>query len=222
MRTLWIVIPAKDEAATIADLVAEAAHYGTVLVVTSGPSDDTGPRAASAGAQVIYNGQSIAGKIVTGWQRALDNNATRVIVMDAGGSHRPSDIPRLLAAEADIVIGSRFVAGGQYHGRSWRRVCSQVMALLCNLAQPGKQVHDWSSGFRCYSVEAIGQLLAVHYKSDMHAWQIEVLGWARRLHLSVEEVPIQYTAGHSSLSWDGALRALNILLDILLRRWVVG
>lgn len=216
------MIPAKDEAKTIGRLVNEAAQYGTVLVVDDGSIDGTGFEAADAGAETVrhQNCQGIGPAIMTGWQMALDKGATRIVVMDAGGSHRPADIPVLMTGKADIVVGSRFISGGQYHGRWWRKACSQAMALLCNLSQSGKRLRDWSSGFRLYSAKAVRRLLVVRYEAKMHAWQIEVLAQARQLRLSTEEVPITYVAGQSSLSWSGVLEAIVVWLQILHHRQI--
>lgn len=231
MANLWIVIPAKDEADTIGRLVTEAAQYGTVLVVNDGSRDDTGPIAAKSGGLHLRHVSScgIGLSIMDGWRVALANGAEWILVMDAGGSHDPRDIPKFPAFAglngtrvAHIVIGSRFVPGGRYYGRWWRKACSRFMALLCNLSQSGKWLHDWSSGFRLYSAGAVRQLLAVRYQAKMHAWQIEVLGWARFLHLSIKETPITYVAGQSSLSWSGVLEAALVWLQILHHRQVTG
>jgi len=223
LANLWIVIPAKDEASTIGRLVTEAIQYGIVLVVDDGSRDDTRWEAAKAGALILHHAisQGIGPSIMDGWRLALDNGAERIMVLDAGGSHRPADIPALLASMADIVVGSRFVSGGRYHGRWWRKACSQLMALLCNLSQSGKRIRDWSSGFRLYSAGAVRQLLTVRYEARMHAWQIEVLGQARHMGLSIEEVPITYVAGQSSLSWGGVLEAIVVWLQILHHRQTV-
>ena len=224
MANLWIVIPARNETETIGWLVADASRFGTVLVIDDGSRDETRRKAANAGAVILHHASSwgIGPSIMDGWRLALDNGAERIVVMDAGGSHRPADIPVLLASKADIVVGSRFAPGGRYHGRPWRRVCSQIMALLCNLSQSGKWLHDWSSGFRVYSASAVRQLLAQRYEARMHVWQIEVLGWARFLHLSIEEAPITYVAGQSSLSLSGVREAAVVWLQNLHHRQVIG
>jgi len=212
----WIVIPAKNEADTIKWLVTEAIQYGEVLVVVDKDTNDgTVDKAVRAGAWVIYQReQGLGAAIRTGWREALARDADRVVVMDAGGSHSPSDIPSLIASHADIVIGSRFVHEGHYYGRPLRKLCSQTMAMLCNLAQPGQWIRDWTSGFRCYSAEAVRQLLYLPYKAIGHAWQIEALAWARILCLSIGEVPIDYIAGRSSLDLSKAWEAIKVWFSL--------
>ena len=224
MDKLWIIIPAKNEADNIAQLIINAAQYGTVIVVNDGSTDNTGQIAQEAGAWHIIDHEVCKGiglSVVDGWREALDSGAERIIVMDAGGSHRPIDIPILLASQADIVIGSRFVSGSKYYGRLWRRICSQIVALLCNIAQSGKWLHDWSSGFRLYSARAVRRLLAIRYEAKMHAWQIEVLGQARYMRLCIEEVPITYIAGRSSFSWASMLEIIITWLQILHHKGII-
>jgi len=199
MRTS-IVIPCYNEAETIGRLVADLMAYGRVIVVDDGSTDDTGQIAWDAGAAVITHRacKGIGPSIRDGFAHATD--AERIVVMDAGGSHSVSELPMLLDEDAEVVIGSRFVTGGRYiGGRQWRRLASKLAAFLCNFAQRGSRVRDWSSGFRVYSQKAVEAILGDHQQAQMHAWQIETLGLLRKLGLSIAEVPITYRAGRSSL-----------------------
>lgn len=242
MNSLWVVIPAKDEAETIGDLVRgvsavitwlwETISHPSVIVVDDGSKDGTGQEAQRAGAIVLYHEecQGIGPSIMDGWRKALDSGAQWILVIDAGGSHYSNDIFPLVYCIYDwdcytkplIAIGSRFVQSylpyPRYEGSRWRAICSRLMALLCNLSQRGKWISDWTSGFRLYSAGAVRQLLEIKYQAKMHGWQMEVLGWARYLHFAIGEVPIFYTAGHSSLSWSGVLEAFNVWMAIVHQR----
>lgn len=209
--SLAIVIPCHNEAETVGSLVRALSRKGRVIIVDDGSTDATMERAEDAGALVVRHNhcRGIARAIRTGWAAAGD--VDRVAVIDAGGSHDPTELSRLLAVDADLVIGSRFVFGGQYvGGHWWRRLGSRLAALACWLAQGGHRLHDWTSGYRIYSRRAIGLLQFRCYSATMHAWQIESLGWARRMGLTIAEVPISYRAGQSSMRWLTVREALVV------------
>jgi len=211
-----IVIPCLNEAKTIAPLVRSAAHFGDVVVVDDGSTDDTGQRAREAGATVIRHDRpkGIGPSIMDGWTATGDT--PRVVVMDAGGSHDVADLGRLLATKADIVIGSRFVQMGRYVGGSWwRRLGSRMAAAACNLVQPGPRIRDWTSGYRVYSRRAVRVLGSYSYTAKMHAWQMEVLGRARETGLSIQERPITYRAGRSSFKLFSVYEAVLAWLLIM-------
>lgn len=204
-------ITAKDEAATIAQLVYELQwNVSGVVVVNDGSRDDTGPLASLAGAQVLAHPYpwGIGPSLLHAWRVALDLGADRIVQMDAGGSHSVINLSKLLRSSADLVIGSRFVRGAHYEGRAWRAYCSRIAAIACNL-RTGASIRDWTSGYRVFTRSAIEQLIAQTYHARMHGWQIEVLGHALHLDLSIEEVPITYRAGESSFRWKHAKEALS-------------
>src|SRR5688500_16484607 len=122
---VWLVLPTYDEAENLEPLVAAARGVlpaeSRILVVDDNSSDGTGEladrlAAESAGLEVLHRREKegIGPAYVAGFHRALDGGARIVLQMDADFSHDPADIPRLLDAveRADLVIGSRYVAGG--------------------------------------------------------------------------------------------------------------
>lgn len=86
--------------------------------------------------------------------------------------------------------------------------------MACNALQ-GSHVHDWTSGYRLFTADALSRLLQYKYWQKMHAWQIAVLARAHALGLTVVEVPITYRAGRSSFNRKVALEAVNTWLDIM-------
>lgn len=223
MSDVVIVIPALNEVATIGMLVAAAKQFGSVIVVDDGSTDGTGRLAWAAGADVIRHAtrEGIGSSIRDGWRAALKCGAGRVVVMDAGGSHAAPEMPMLLREEADLVIGSRFVSQGLYLGGSWqRRLGTRLAGIACNLAQRGPWIRDWSSGYRVYSAQMVQKLLNLNYQARMHAWQIEVLARVRQLGMTVQEVPITYRAGRSSLTLGGIWEAVTVWL-LMLHHWQV-
>lgn len=212
-------ITAKNEVATIGPLVRQLVNQGLfVVAVDDGSSDGTGSAAADAGAHVLHHPVSrrIGPSLMEAWQFALERGCTRIVQIDAGGSHDPGEAALLLARldDADIVIGSRFVQGGRYLGGRWYRpLLSRVAASACNGKRFGTTIYDWTSGYRAFSERAARLLAAERYQALMHGWQIEVLATAFEKGLRVVEVPITYTAGESSFNRRVGMEALGVWVN---------
>lgn len=105
-----IVIPALNEAATIARVVEQVRDLGLPIVVDDGSSDDTGAIAKRAGADVVrhVSRRGYDGALNSGFLRASELDAAIVVTMDADGQHRAEMLPRFAAA---IDSGSDVAAG---------------------------------------------------------------------------------------------------------------
>ena len=125
---------------------------------------------------------------------SLKNPPKHIVTMDADYSHSPQTIPRLLeAAEkgCDLVIGSRYSAGGRIVG--WhvlRRVISRVANLIAS-TMVGMKVHDCTSGFRCYSKEYVESVIGCLH-SQTYEIQIETVKQAWTRGFSLVEIPIKF------------------------------
>ena len=113
---VYVVTPTYNERDNIQRLLerlAEVAPDARVLVVDDG-DDGTAEAAEALGAEVLrrQGKQGLASAYVQGMLLALERGATRVVQMDADLSHDPADVPRLVAASADLALGSRYVSGG--------------------------------------------------------------------------------------------------------------
>jgi glycosyltransferase involved in cell wall biosynthesis len=154
-----VVIPAMDEGASIGRVVAElreAAAWHEILVVDDGSRDDTGRRAADAGARVVrhpYN-KGNGAAVKTGIRNATGRF---VLIADADGQHRPADAARLVARldEYDLVVGARSSAS---QASVTRRAGN---ALLNGLAGylTGRRIPDLTSGFRAARRECLVEFL---------------------------------------------------------------
>lgn len=218
----FAVITTLNEEPTIGQLVRSLRGHGLqVVVVDDCSADDTAGAALRAGAVVIETVQrvGIGPALMMGWREALRRGATRLVQLDAGGSHDPAEAMQLLGvlelAAADVVVGSRFVPGARYDARTGRLrpVLSRVAALACNVAT-GARFHDWTSGCRAFTAEAARALRLHYYTAAMHGWQIEVLARANADGMRIVEAPITYTAGRSSFNWRVAHEASNSLLHV--------
>jgi glycosyltransferase involved in cell wall biosynthesis len=107
-----IVIPALNEAASIARVVGAARRWGDCIVVDDGSSDATAALAADAGAVVVRHAQNRGydGALNSGFARAVEERCDVIVTLDADGQHDPQLVARLLAAVAagaDVVVGER-------------------------------------------------------------------------------------------------------------------
>ena len=107
-----VVIPAFNEAATIARVVTDAAQHGDVIVVDDASTDETGTIAERVGASVIRNPKNLQydGSLGVGLEAALHKGYEFAVTMDADRQHDSSDIPKILQAleqGTDLVLGVR-------------------------------------------------------------------------------------------------------------------
>jgi 2-polyprenyl-6-methoxyphenol hydroxylase-like FAD-dependent oxidoreductase len=188
-----IVIPARDVAPTIADVVQHARLHGRVLVIDDGSVDDSAARAAAAGAEVIALGEH-RGRGATlrrGFQEAVRRGVERVVTLEGDGTHDPDDIPRLLKAATEaptcLIIGARadeIVA----EPSASRRMASFFLTWLT-----GASVTDPGSSFRVYPIA----LLAVDTgRTGGGVLQSALLLRATEQGFGLVEAPI--TPGHRS------------------------
>jgi dolichol-phosphate mannosyltransferase len=154
--------------------------------------------------------------------RALDDGAELVGQMDCDFSHQPRHLPALVAAaaSADLVIGSRYVAGGRLDPQwPWWRVALSAFAnriyIRCILGMP---VRDATSGFRIWRREALLALdPARHVRGEGYVFLVELAYLAWRAGLRIREVPIEFLereAGTSKMNLRIQLEAAWRVLDV--------
>jgi dolichol-phosphate mannosyltransferase len=206
---LVVCLPTYDERENLEPMVRAlgdvfAAHGldGRVLVIDDASPDGTGEIADGLAAglphvDVLHRPakQGLGPAYVAGFRRALSSGAELVLEMDCDFSHDPADVPRLVAAtgEADVALGSRYVAGGAV--RNWgpaRRVVSRAGCLYAQ-AVLGLGVRDSTSGFKCYRRRVLETIALERISSRGYAFQIETVYRALRAGFSVREVPIVFT-----------------------------
>ena len=164
---LAAIIPAYNEGLVIGSVVLQARqHADRVIVVDDGSSDRTAAIARLAGADVIEmpeNGGK-AKAMMAGFARARDLGYEVVVMLDGDGQHDPDEIPvvaaPVLAGEADLVIGSRFLNSGADIPR-YRVAGQKVLNGFTNLSTrvhggDGFSTTDSQSGFRALGRRAAG------------------------------------------------------------------
>ncbi len=218
---IHVVVPAFNEAATIGPVVREIrARYPAVVVVDDGSSDGTAGEARSAGATVLRHavnrGQGAA--LQTGIEYALAQGAPLIVTFDGDGQHRAEDIPALvapiLAGEAEIVLGSRFLGSAEAMPRARRLVLR--MAVLFTRLTSGLRVSDAHNGLRAFSRRAAQ---GIRITLDRMAHASELMDQIRRSGLPFVEVPVhlRYTA-YSRAKGQRGSGAVGIALQYLLGR----
>jgi 2-polyprenyl-6-methoxyphenol hydroxylase-like FAD-dependent oxidoreductase len=186
------VIPAFDEAPTLAEIVKRARRYGSVLVVDDGSADDTARVATAAGADVIrLDRRSGKGEALRrGFREGLARGVDRIVTLDADGQHDPDDIPCLLTAATEAP--DALVIGGRLHGDAaavvppGRLAALRVAGFFINWLT-GTFVADTQSGFRVYPAAL---LRAVTPRSGCFVLETEMLIRARAAGWRLVEVPV--------------------------------
>jgi dolichol-phosphate mannosyltransferase len=212
----WVVIPTYDEAGNVEAIArAVAGQLGPgdrILFVDDGSPDGTGEildrlATGSGEIEVLHRPvkDGLGGALVAGFRRALESGAGLVVQMDADFSHDPASLPDLIAAsrQADLVIGSRYVAGGGVQDwGAFRRVLSRGGSLY-SAAVLGLPQRDLTGGFKCWRAEALGRIDLDSVGSAGYSFQVELTWRAVRAGLTVVEVPIVFrerTEGRSKMS----------------------
>ncbi len=215
MTAALVIIPTYNERESLPrqlDAVLAAAPEVHVLVVDDGSPDGTGEWAQQRSDQdprihvlrrTAKNGLGAA--YLAGFAWGLERGYPLLCEMDADGSHRAVDLPALLArcADADLVIGSRWIPGGSVVNWPWhRRVLSVGANTYVRLAL-GISVHDATAGFRVYRADLLRELGLGGVASQGYCFQVDMAWRALRAGAQVAEVPITFVereAGQSKMS----------------------
>jgi dolichol-phosphate mannosyltransferase len=218
----WVVLPTYNEAENIEPLVRAvlgALPDARVLVVDDTSPDGTGAIADRLAAELetvqVLHRPAKAGlgrAYVSGFAHALAAGAGHVIEMDADFSHDPADLPRLLEAArggADVVVGSRYVAGGGIV--NWDLPRRAISRAGCGYARRvlGVPVRDLTGGFKCFRAEALQEIDYASVRSQGYAFQVELTFRALRHGLTVVELPIVFRERERGESKMSALIALE-------------
>ncbi|MEV6811128.1 glycosyltransferase family 2 protein [Micromonospora sp. NPDC051296] len=229
-KRLLVIIPALNEAGSIADVVGEIRGElpgVDVLVVDDGSTDRTAAVAVAAGARVArlpYN-LGVGGAMRLGYRYAYDHDYDVAVQIDADGQHDPRYLPKLvdLLDDYDLVIGARFAGEGEYAVRGPRRWAMGMLSMvLSGLA--GTTLTDTTSGFRAANRRMI-EMFARWYPAEYLGDTVETLVHAARRGYRIQQVPVamrRRMAGTPSHSPAKAMiylgRALAVLTLALIRR----
>ncbi len=228
MRAL-VIIPTYNEMENLADITAAvlAVPAGMdldVLVVDDNSPDGTGALADALARDnprihVLHRPgkEGLGPAYMAGFAWALARDYDRVLEMDADFSHDPAYIPDFLAASmrADVVAGTRYKDGVRVINWPMQRLLLSFFASIYARLATGMPFSDLTSGFKCFTREALKRLDFSLVRSSGYSFQIEVTFMAWKRGLAIEEVPIVFTdrkKGVTKMSANIVLEALLLVL----------
>jgi dolichol-phosphate mannosyltransferase len=234
MTRAVVCVPTYDERENIEPLVRALGEVldtsrDRVLVIDDGSPDGTGEIADRLAAELPWldvlhrtSKDGIGRAYLAGFARVLESDARLVLEMDCDFSHDPKDVPRLIAAcenDADLALGSRWVAGGGTV--NWglvRRFISRGGSLYARLVL-GVSIRDLTGGFKCFRRQVLETIDLEAIAARGYGFQIEGTYRALRAGFRVVEIPITFVdrrVGESKMS--GAI-VLEAMRQVPVLRW---
>lgn len=203
MRTL-VIIPTYNERENLglmATRVLDSVPYAELLIVDDNSPDGTGALADQLASfqprlHVLHRPakQGLGAAYQAGFRWGLDRGYEVLVEMDGDGSHQPEQLPRLLDAlkDADLAVGSRWVAGGEIENWPLRRMLLSRAGSLYARIVLGLPFHDITGGYRAFRASALETIGLNGVDSQGYCFQIDMLWHAHRAKLRVVEVPITF------------------------------
>jgi len=199
-----VIVPTYDERENLPLIAARlraALPEAHLLVADDNSPDGTGAIAddLAAGDDHVHvmhrqSKEGLGAAYLAGFDWALENGFDVVVEMDADGSHQPEQLHRLLAAlrDADLVLGSRWVAGGSVVNWPKSREALSRGGSLYTRMMLGVPMRDATGGYRAFRADTLRKLDLTGVESAGYCFQVE-LGWrAVRAGMRVREVPIEF------------------------------
>ena len=235
MSNIIVVIPTYNEANNLPAITSELLTLNVedlgILVVDDGSPDGTGQIADDLakrypGRFYVIHRQGKLGlgtAYIQGFTWALEHGANYVIQMDADFSHSPNYIPQFIEQikNYEVVVGSRYVAGGQLDERwGWGRwflswwANSIWIRIILNL-----RTKDATAGFKCWRRSALERIGLERIRSNGYVFQVEMCYIAEKLGFRIKEIPIYFEdrrIGQSKMSVPVKLEAAMRVFEI---RW---
>ena len=208
----FVVIPTyneKDNVRTLTSAVLAQHSDIHILFVDDNSPDGTG---AIIDEMVAENGRvhvlhrsgklGLGSAYREGFKAALAMDADYLVEMDADFSHDPATLPLFLSAikESDLVIGSRYLNGVSVVNWPIRRLILSYFASVYTRWVTGLQVHDCTSGFKCFRRSTIEAIDLSRVKSDGYSFQIEMNYRCMEKGFRITEIPIIFIDRHSGTS----------------------
>ena len=214
-------LPTYDERENLERMVGALCELGVaVLVIDDNSPDGTGELADRLAAELDHvevlhreRKEGLGPAYLAGFRRVLDGDAELIVQIDCDFSHDPADLPRLVeaAGNADLVLGSRYVAGGSVQNWGFvRRLVSAGGSLYARILL-GVGIRDLTGGFKCFRRAVLETIDHDAVSSRGYAFQIETTYRALRDGFRVVEVPIAFVdreRGGSKMSRAIVLEAI--------------
>lgn len=219
-----VILPTYNEIESLSEVVGRlrsSAPEADILVVDDASPDGTGELADLLSSRISQvhvlhrtAKQGLGPAYIAGFEEAVAHGYGVIVQSDADGSHRPEDLPRMLAAlaDADVVIGSRWVRGGVVARWSPQRYLLSRAGSMYASAMLRLPQKDITGGYRAFRAEALERIDPAQVLSRGYCFQIEMLDRAVRSGCRVAEVPIEFDDrlhGESKMSVRIVLEALR-------------
>ena len=232
MRTV-VLMPTFNERELIRASVSKVLDANSdldIIIIDDSSPDGTGEiadqiAAAQPRVSVLHRKekQGLGRAYAHGFRVALERGYDRVIQMDADGSHQATDLAKLLDAKEDLVIGSRWVSGGEVLNwpshRLWISRAGNAFARL----SIGSGLRDVTAGYRNYSAQLLSKLPLEKIQAHGYGFQVEMTKLAMSEGASVVEVPISFVereGGRSKMTLGIIVEAFALCTKWLLQRLV--
>jgi dolichol-phosphate mannosyltransferase len=222
-----VVIPTyneRDNLPTLVSTILQDPGYRVIVVDDSSP-DGTGSVADglslrfSGRVSVIHRttARGLGRSLVAGFKQALAGEAELIFQMDADWSHDPKYLPDMAAAAdaADLVVGSRYVSGVSVVNWPLHRIALSSFANRYVQAITGLEVHDCTSGYRCWRRSLLAKMPLDAVISSGYAFQVEILYLAHELGCRIREVPIIFVERREGVSKVSA----HVLVESAIVPW---
>lgn len=211
MKTL-VMMPTYNEIETLERSVLELFRHNPaveLLIIDDNSPDGTGALAqrladSEPRAHVLHrHGKEGLGKAyLAGMAWGLEQGYELLVQMDADGSHRAEDLPKLLkvAKAEELVIGSRWIAGGAVRNWPWYRMMISRSGNLYAAAMLGSKLGDLTAGFRVYGRSLLLELPLANVSAHGYGFQVEMTKNVLQLGRQVTEVPIEFVERENGTS----------------------
>ena len=230
-----VVIPTYNEAESLNKLLPELLKLDVdILIVDDSSADGTVGIAENLNQSQRITIISRPAKLglgsayLVGFAQCLSNGYEEIIQMDADGSHQVSDLIKMREMfsnnpKIDLLIGSRWIAGGKVENWAKRRELLSRTANSYSKWILATKINDMTSGFRIYRAHLLKKMNLTGIKSQGYGFQIEMTREALRVEAAITEVPITFierTMGKSKMSNKIVREAIvNVTKWGLIRFW---
>lgn len=228
-----VIMPTYNEAGNIERAASELFRFNpdvSLLIVDDGSPDGTGDLAEALAAKdkriTVLNRkdkQGLGAAYIAGFNHAFGLAFDYVVEMDADGSHRAEDLPKLLAIcqDNDLVIGSRYVRGGKTQNwplhRQWLSRGGNIYAKI----MLGSRLNDMTAGFRVFRSSFLQKMDLASINARGYSFQIEMAYRTIQLGGRTAEVPITFVEreiGESKMSGNIVTEALLLMTKFGFKR----
>lgn len=245
MKKTFVIVPTFNEVENLPTLIKEISELPTtrseiatpalrdsnyqlsILIVDDNSPDGTGElaeklRSKYPNLEVLHRRrkEGLGRAYLAGFSYVLTKGAELVVEMDADGSHNPGELPRLLEAAStfDVVVGSRYVAGGSVDYPWYRVLISKLANGFANFVLR-LGVKDATAGFKVYRRAVVELFLKDDFSSSGYSFQVETLLRAKRAGFKIKEIPITFSDRMRGASKMRLKEVIEGSLDILRLRF---